>query len=123
MKKLLNKLFVPPSNLIDDEIIDTQTLHLFRVKLLEAILLTASVVGLGTGVLEWFGLLPEDMLYTTVVIAYSLINFLAYLMLRYSQIDRYIFAMHLCVFSALGTFSVMSMSLLYDEFRLITFIC
>ena len=121
MKTFLAKLFIPRENIIVDNIIDTQTLHLFRVKLLESILLTASVVGLGTGILEWLKILPEEKIYMPVVILYSIVNFIAYLMLKHSQKASYLFAMHLCIFSALATFAVMSTNLLYDEFRFIWF--
>ena len=121
MKTLLAKIFIPKDNIIVEEIIDVQTLHLFRIKLLMSILLTASVVGLVTGILEWLDILPKDKLYTPVVMLYSVVNFIAYLILKQSQKKSYLFAMHLCIFSSLATFSIMSTSLLYDEFRLIWF--
>jgi len=121
MKKLFNTLFLVPRHYIDEDIVDTKTLYLFRVKLLQAILLTASLVGLGTGILEILQLLPKDMLYTPIVILYGITNFIAFVLLRKYQYRGYIFAMHFCIFSALATFSVMSVSLVYDEFRLIWF--
>jgi len=121
MKKRLARLFVPQETLIIEDVLDTQTLHIFRVKLLEAILLTAALVGLGTWLLEYAEILPGDWLYTPVVFVYSLVNVIGYLILKYSTTDRYLFAMHLCIFSALLTFAVMSTSLLYDEFRFIWF--
>ena len=98
-----------------------ETLHLFRVKLLASILLTASLIGFGTGLLEWLGFLPAHRLYTPVVLLYSLVNFVTYLLLKHGNKENYLFAMHLCVFSALLTLLVMSTSLLYDEFRFIWF--
>ena len=121
MKKHISKIFIPQDKLIVEDVVDMETLHLFRVKLLASILLTASLVGLGTGLLEWWGFLPAHRVYTPVVLLYSLVNFLTYLLLKYSNKEWYLFAMHLCVFSALLTFSVMSTSLLYDEFRFIWF--
>ena len=121
MKKRLLRLFAPQPTLLDEEILDIQTLYLFRIKLLEAILLTAALVGLGTWLLEYTEILPGDRLYTPMVLVYSLVNAIGYLILKYSTTDRYLFAMHLCIFSALLTFSVMSTSLLYDEFRFIWF--
>jgi len=121
MKTLLYTLFTAKEKCIAEDIVDIQTLHLFRVKLLESVLLTASLVGLGTGILEWLHILPEDMLYTPMVIIYSFVNFIAYLALKYGQKDAYLLTMHICIFSALATFAVMSTSLLYDEFRFIWF--
>jgi len=121
MKQRLKTLFVPQNNLIDDTLVDTETLYLFRVKLLQAILLTASIVGLATGILEIFNLLPIDVVYTPIVVLYGVVNFIAYLMLRRFPYGAYTFSMHFCILSALTTFSVMSLSLLYDEFRLIWF--
>jgi len=121
MKELLRTLFLPQQHFIDETLVDTKTLYLFRVKLLQAILLTASVVGLGTGILEFFNLLPEDMLYTPVVILYGIANFIVFLLLVRHPYRLYTFAMHFCIFSALATFSLMSVSLVYDEFRLIWF--
>jgi len=121
MKQRLKALLVPQNNLIDDTLVDTETLYLFRVKLLQTILLTASIVGLGTGLLEVFNLLPIDLLYTPIVVLYGVINFIIYLILVRFPYGAYTFAMHFCIFSALVTFSVMSLSLLYDEFRLIWF--
>ena len=121
MKKRFNALFLPQHHAIDETLVDTKTLYLFRVKLLQTILLTASVVGLGTGLLEILHLLPKDLLYTPIVVLYGILNFIAYLILLRFPYGAYIFAMHFCIFSALATFSVMSVSLLYDEFRLIWF--
>jgi hypothetical protein len=121
MKKLLTSLFVPQYHVIDEEIIDTQTLYLFRVKLLQTILLTASIVGLSVGVLEILHFLPKDLLYTPILIFYGIINFIVFLLLVRYTYSAYSFAMHFCLFSALATLSVMSMSLVYDEFRFIWF--
>lgn len=121
MKKLITALFVPQHHMLDETLVDTKTLYLFRVKLLQTILLTASVVGLGTGLLEIFHLLPKDLLYTPIVILYGILNFIVYLILVRFPYGGYAFAMHFCIFSALATLSVMSVSLVYDEFRLIWF--
>jgi len=121
MKQRLKTLLVPQNNLIDETLLDTETLYLFRVKLLQAILLTASIVGLATGLLEIFNFLPIDLRYTPIVVLYGVVNFIVYLILIRFPYGAYTFAMHFCIFSALATFSVMSLSLLYDEFRLIWF--
>lgn len=121
MKKRFNALFLTQHHTIDETLVDTKTLYLFRVKLLQTILLTASVVGLGTGFLEIFHLLPKDLLYTPIVVLYGVVNFIVYLILIRFPYGAYTFAMHFCIFSALATFSVMSVSLVYDEFRLIWF--
>ena len=121
MKKRFNALFLPQHHAIDETLVDTKTLYLFRVKLLQTILLTASVVGLGTGLLEILHLLPKNLLYTPIVVLYGILNFIAYLILLRFPYGAYTFAMHFCIFSALATFSVMSVSLVYDEFRLIWF--
>jgi len=121
MKQRLKAFFSPPKYLVDETLVDTETLYLFRVKLLQAILLTASIVGLATGLLEIFNFLPIDLHYTPIVILYGVVNFIVYLILIRFPYGAYTFAMHFCIFSALATFSVMSLSLLYDEFRLIWF--
>lgn len=121
MKTLLRKLFLAQQDIFNPELVDMEALYLFRVKLLATILLTASVVGLATGLLELFNLLPEDMLYTPIVIVYGLVNFLVLLWLLTHKYTAYTFSMHFAIFSALATFSVMSVSLVYDEFRLIWF--
>ena len=121
MKKLITTLFIPQHHMLDETLVDTKTLYLFRVKLLQTILLTASVVGLGTGLLEIFHLLPKDLLYTPIVVLYGIFNFIVYLILVRFPYGAYTFAMHFCIFSALTTLSVMSVSLVYDEFRLIWF--
>lgn len=121
MKKLLNTLFVPQNHYIDESIVDVQKLHLFRVKLLESILLTVSFIGFMVGILELFGVLPKDNIYTPAVIAHSLLNFTLYLLLKKSKKDIFLLAMHICIFSALFILSMMSMTLVYDEFRFIWF--
>jgi len=121
MKKRLYAFLTPRQFVIDETLLDTKSLYMFRVKLLQAILLTASIVGLGTGILEMLELLPPDMLYTPIVILYGVVNFMVYLILLRMSHDAYAFAMHFCIFSSLATFSVMSLSLVYDEFRLIWF--
>jgi len=121
MKKRLYAFFTPQHYVIDETLLDMKSLYMFRVKLLQTILLTASIVGLGTGILEMLELLPPDILYTPFVILYGVLNLVVYFVLARMGHSAYIFAMHFAIFSALLTFSVMSLSLVYDEFRLIWF--
>ena len=93
----------------------------FRVRLLLSILLSASVVGLGTGIFEVIGILPESRLYTPVVLLYGTLNLLGFILLRNDPNNYYLPAMHLSILIALATLGVMSATLLYDEFRFVWF--
>jgi DNA-binding winged helix-turn-helix (wHTH) protein len=121
MKKLLTSLFVPQRSFIDESLVDAETFYIFRVKLLQAILLTAFVVGSATGVLELLNILPKDMFYTPLILSYGVLNLMVYFLLIHNPYKTYIFSMNFCIFSTLVTLSVMSASLVYDEFRFIWF--
>jgi len=121
MKKYIIALFTPQNHYVNEELVDVQKLHLFRVKLLESILLTVSFIGFMVGLFEWIGVLPEHKVYTPAVILHSLLNFAVYLRLKYSKRETFLSAMHICIFSALLILSIMSMTLTYDTFRFIWF--
>jgi len=121
MKERLKALLVEPSSIWDETLVDTQSLYLFRVKLLQAMLLTASIVGSLIGVLQMLHLLPSDSLYTPIVILYGITNFIAYLVLVRRPHNTYAPVMHFAIFSALVTLSIMSWTLAQDEFRLVWF--
>lgn len=121
MKQILLKLLTPDDPIIASDLIDSDKLHEFRVRLLLSILLTASIAGVLTGLLEYLDILPASTLYTPIVLLYGVLNFVSFLLLRSNPAKYYLPVMHLCIFLALATLGVMSASLIYDEFRFVWF--
>ena len=102
------------------DIIDSETLNIFRSSLLYTILLTASFFAFLVATLSVLDIFPLNILYKNVLYGYSLLNIFAYFILKQNQ-KYYFLAMNISILSSLATFTLMTFTVLHDEFRLVWF--
>ncbi len=108
------------NNTYKNNLIEDKDLSLFRTSLLNAVLLTAFFVGSFIATLSLFDVFPLTRLYMMILYGYSAINLLAYFLLKQNQ-KNYFLAVNIATFSSLFTFTVMTITVLHDEFRIVWF--
>lgn len=102
------------------DIIDSKTLNLFRCSLLYTIFLTAAFFSFLVATLSVFDIFPLNPLYRNILYAYGTLNILSYFLLKHNQ-KYYFVAMNISILSSLATFTLMTYTVLHDEFRLVWF--
>lgn len=120
MDNILIRFF--SQNSIDSscDIIDSKTLNIFRCSLLYTILVTASFFAFLVATLSLFDIFPLTTLYKNILFGYGFLNIFAYIMLKQNQ-KYYLLAMNISILSSLITFTLMTFTVLHDEFRLVWF--
>jgi signal transduction histidine kinase len=99
---------------------DQDTLYTFRVLLLSKILLITFGYCFLLLSFSLFEILPFPTVYQYLLFVFVIINLVAYYLLH--KKNKYFFAFNLVLFSSIFTFSVMVLTLEYNEYRLIWFI-
>ena len=102
------------------EIVDSETLNLFRSALLYTIFLTAAFFSFLVAILSVFDIFPLDTFYRNILFAYCMLNIFTYLLLKKDQ-KYYFVAMNISILSSVLTFTFMTYTVLHDEFRLVWF--
>jgi signal transduction histidine kinase len=100
--------------------IEQKSLTKFRVSLLSAILLSASVGALFVGVLASLDFLGFKTYYVLSLFGYGALTLCAYILLKKNQ-KYYVTSMYIGIFSSLILFTLMLLSVVSDELRLIWF--
>jgi signal transduction histidine kinase len=108
------------NNEYKNDLSEDNDLSLFRTSLLNAVLLTAFFVGSFISTLSFFDIFPLGKLYMIILYSYSIINLLAYFFLKQNQ-KNYFPAINIATFSSLFTLTVMTITVLHDEFRIVWF--
>jgi len=120
----MNNIFIRffSKNPIDTscDIIDSKTLNIFRCSLLSTIFLTASFFAFLVATLSVLDIFPLNALYQNILYGYGFLNIFAYFMLKQNQ-KYYFLAMNISILSSLATFTLMTFTVLHDEFRLVWF--
>jgi len=103
-----------------DVTLEEKSLKLFRFSLLNMLLKIVFIFSSLVALIASFDFLPLDENYVKILFFYSFVNFLAYYFLKKNE-KYYFLAVNLAIFSALLTFTVMSLTVLNDEFRFVWF--
>ena len=120
MHNLLIRFFTQNPIDTSSDIVDRETLNLFRSALLYTIFLTAAFFSFLVATLSVFDIFPLDTLYRNILYGYCTLNILSYFLLKHNQ-KYYFLAMNMSIFSSLATFTLMTYTVLHDEFRLVWF--
>lgn len=97
------------------------TLEIFRIKLLTIVLLVTCVFSLFVVILSWFQLLKLGAFYKYTLFIYSLLNLIAFFLLKHSK-KYYFLSMNISIIGSIVTFSILTVTVLNDEFRLVWFL-
>jgi signal transduction histidine kinase len=97
-----------------------KNLFIFRFELLQAILSLSFALSIFIATLALFDIFPLIFTYMLILYGYGLINLLVLLLIKYNK-NYYFLAINIIVFSSLFTFTVMTKTMLHDEFRLVWF--
>ena len=103
-----------------DATLEEKSLKSFRFSLLNVLLKIVFIFSALVALIASFDFLPLDENYVKVLFFYSLVNFVGYFLLRKHE-KYYFLTVNLAMLSALFTFTVMSLTLLNDEFRFVWF--
>ncbi len=98
-----------------------EELEKFRYALLSTSALIAFLFSFFVTILYTFGFFPSNTLYQTILYLYSAVNFASYVLLRKNRNRYYRVSVNATILSSLATFTVMSVSAVYDEFRFVWF--
>jgi signal transduction histidine kinase len=101
-------------------ILEEKSLNLFRFSLLNMLLKIIFIFSFIVAIIASFDFLPLDANYEKILFFYSFVNLVAYYLLK-KDVKYYFLAVNLAIFSALLTFTVMSITILHDEFRFVWF--
>ncbi len=96
------------------------TLALFRFLLLKKILFTSFFFAFFVATLSIVDIFPLGTIYTNVLYGYSFINLIVFYLFKKLKI-HYFSALNMALFFSLIMFTVMSLTLLDDEFRFVWF--
>ncbi len=95
-------------------------LYRFRISLLNTILISAFIFSFFIATLSVFNILPLNAIYLKILYGYSFINLVTYYLFKHQHIS-YIFTVSIIILTSLFTFTIMTISVLHDEFRLVWF--
>ena len=119
-KNYFNTLYSTKRNPMPTQTIEQESLNQFMVSLLLAILMSASLVAFTVAVVSVLGFLHFTLYYMVSLIVYSVLTFFAYLLLKKHQ-PHYATSMYIGIFSSLTLFTVMLLTVVDDELRLVWF--
>ena len=100
--------------------IEQESLNQFRTSLLLAMLISASLGAFTVGVVSVFGFLHFTFYYTASLFVYSVLTLFAYILLNKHK-RQYATSMYIGILSSLLLFTVMLLTVVDDELRLIWF--
>jgi signal transduction histidine kinase len=100
--------------------IEEESLNQFRTSLLLAILMSASLGAFTVAIVSVLGFLHFTLYYVVALFVYSVLTFFAYLLLKKHQ-THYATSMYIGIFSSLILFTVMLLTVVDDELRLVWF--
>lgn len=100
--------------------IEQESLNQFRVSLLLAILLSASMGALSVGIISVLGFFNFEMHYVLALFGYSVGTLCVYGLLKTNK-QYYTTAMYVGIFSSIVLFALMLLSVVNDELRLVWF--
>jgi len=103
-----------------DGTLEEKSLKLFRFSLLNMLLKIVFIFSSLVALIASFDFLSLDENYVKILFFYSFVNFSAYYFLKKNE-KYYFLAVNLAIFSALLTFTAMSLTILNDEFRFVWF--
>jgi len=95
-------------------------LFIFRLRLLRTIALMAFVFSTFIATLALFHIFPLTPAYMLMLYGYGVINLSLYSLLNYKS-KYYLLAINILIISSLLTFTVMTITVIHDEFRLVWF--
>jgi len=96
------------------------TLENFRIKLLTIVLFVTFSFSVFVVILSFLGLLPLGEIYEYTLSIYSILNLFAYFLLKKNK-KYYFTSVNLSMFGSILTFSVLTATVLEDEFRMVWF--
>ena len=100
--------------------LEEKSLKMFRFSLLNMLLKIVFTFSFMVAFIASVNFLPLDVSYEITLFFYAFINFLAYYLLKI-DVKYYFLALNLAIFSALLTFTIMSLTIINDEFRFVWF--
>lgn len=100
--------------------IEQESLNQFRTSLLLAILMSASLGAFVVAIVSVLGFLHFALYYKVALFSYSVLTLFAYLLLKKNQI-YYATSMYIGIFSSLLLFTIMLLTVVDDELRLVWF--
>ena len=100
--------------------IELESLKLFRLELLRSILLVTLLFTFTVALSSWLKVFSLGTLHTVILFVYSLLNLLAYVLLKRDK-KNYFLSLNIASLSSLVTFTLITVFVLNDEFRMVWF--
>ena len=99
---------------------DNRSLDIFRTTLLGTLLLVATFFSFFIATLSVFDILPMPLHYIYILYVHGMINISAYYILQKNS-RYYLLSMNIGIITSLLSFTILTFTVFYDEFRLIWF--